>query len=414
MPRGAGTAKGKGGKGGAELELFDNIQFIYELALAKMELEAFGVEFTTNEDMRSFVATKVPDKDGLVRRSAYLKAVDGVETHYAKLTRHNRTRSVNQFVTHWFYPYKGKFHPQLVRALMNILGLQRGDVLLDPFLGSGTTAVEARLMGVNCVGVDVSPVCVAVSKAKTQSLDVVDEISKTKKEVVENARGITLLNFQDPKVLAEVLGSIEDPKVDNFFRTAELITVSDTERRGRKAEEMFVKNVENMAASVEDMAAALKEIGMGFAYSDIRQGDATRLDMEDGSVDGIITSPPYSIALDYVKNDSHALKMLGVDIDEARKGFIGLKGSIKEKVPLYNRDMMAAYREMHRVLKPGKMCAIVIGNAVLDGVEVPTIQMTIERMKELGMPLHHKMDKIIFGLYSIMQRENILLFKKKG
>ena len=54
---------------------------------------------------------------------------------------------MNQYMTHWFYPYKGKFHPQMTRALINIIGLKKGDVLLDPFSGSGTAAVEGALLG---------------------------------------------------------------------------------------------------------------------------------------------------------------------------------------------------------------------------------------------------------------------------
>ena len=45
-----------------DLDLFHNIQFIYELHLAKLELDSFGVEYKMDEDMRAFRASKVPDK----------------------------------------------------------------------------------------------------------------------------------------------------------------------------------------------------------------------------------------------------------------------------------------------------------------------------------------------------------------
>ena len=61
-------------------------------------------------------------------RSAYLGSLDGRVSVYAELIRpryqggqFNRTRSVNQYLTHWIYPYRGKFHPQMVRALLNII-----------------------------------------------------------------------------------------------------------------------------------------------------------------------------------------------------------------------------------------------------------------------------------------------------
>jgi tRNA G10 N-methylase Trm11 len=96
----------------------------------------------------------------------------------------NRTRSVNQYLTHWIYPYKGKFHPQMIRALMNIIGLKRGDLVLDPFIGSGTTALEAQLLGINCIGIDISPLCVLQSKVKTESIDVLPQIKEWERKIV--------------------------------------------------------------------------------------------------------------------------------------------------------------------------------------------------------------------------------------
>ena len=133
-------------------ELIENVQFIYELALAELELEAFGVDFAVRNSLREFVLTKPSNIDLLVRRLAYFKTVGDTITDYYRLTRYTRRRSVNQYLTHWIYPYKGKFHPQMIRALLNILKLKEKETVLDPFIGSGTTAVEAQLLGINCIG----------------------------------------------------------------------------------------------------------------------------------------------------------------------------------------------------------------------------------------------------------------------
>ena len=45
----------------------------------------------------------------------------GIRSRYADIQKASVTRSINQYLTHWFYPYKGKFHPQMIRALANIL-----------------------------------------------------------------------------------------------------------------------------------------------------------------------------------------------------------------------------------------------------------------------------------------------------
>ena len=69
--------------------------------------------------------------------------------------------------------------------------------------------------------------------------------------------------------------------------------------------------------------------------------------------------------------------------------------------------------ESIRVLKPGKYCVIVIGNATIQGEELKTVEMTVNHLKNLGFSLEKNMDKIIFGLYNVMLKENILIFRKK-
>jgi tRNA G10 N-methylase Trm11 len=59
---------------------------------------------------------------------------------------------------------------------------------------------------------------------------------------------------------------------------------------------------------------------------DIKTGDSRALPLDNESIDGIVTSPPYSIALDYVSNDAHALKELGYNLSEIREEFIGVRG----------------------------------------------------------------------------------------
>jgi hypothetical protein len=151
-----------------ELRLLDNVQFIYELALAQLELQSLGARFELTNGLREFKLLEIEDEKTLIKRLAYFKFVKGKYTDYFQIIQNNRTRSVNQYLTHWIYPYKGKFHPQMIRALLNIIGLERGDTVLDPFIGSGTTAVEAQLLGIKCIGIDVSPLCVLQSRVKTE------------------------------------------------------------------------------------------------------------------------------------------------------------------------------------------------------------------------------------------------------
>jgi tRNA G10 N-methylase Trm11 len=129
-----------------ELTLLSNIQFIYELALARFELRALGADIDVVNNLRSFNMLNDVDQDFLCKRLAYFENVGSRKTDYYI------TRSVNQYLTHWIYPYKGKYHPQMIRALLNIIGIKEGQTVVDPFIGSGTTAVERLMLGINGIG----------------------------------------------------------------------------------------------------------------------------------------------------------------------------------------------------------------------------------------------------------------------
>jgi tRNA G10 N-methylase Trm11 len=398
-------------------ELIENVQFIYELALAELELEAFGVKYAVRNSLREFVLKNPSKVNLLANRLAYFKTLGKKKTNYYKLTRYNQTRSVNQYLTHWIYPYKGKFHPQMIRALLNILKMKTEEMVLDPFVGSGTTAVEAQLLGINCVGRDASPLCVLQSKVKTESVQAIDEIKELNKEAASafkqsNNVGSSAIEEPDQKRYGEFLGSITNEKVRNFYLMAKLVAVSDSARRRRDIFRSFDKNLAKMIALVEDYRTAKEELGLQLGNVDIQQGDARYLMFKDSSVQGIVTSPPYSIALDYVSNDSHALEAMGYDPEKMRDKFIGVRGKGETRIELYNQDMRKSFREMHRVLEEGKYCAIVVGNATYQKRKIKTIEFTIEECRKLGFTLMKNINKIIYGLYNVMQTDNTLIFRK--
>jgi DNA modification methylase len=390
--------------------LLDNVQFIYELALAQLELEALNINFRVTNGLREFELLDIENVNEIVKRTAYFKMVDGNYTDYFRIIQKNNTRSVNQYLTHWIYPYKGKFHPQMIRALLNIIGLKEGDIVLDPFIGSGTTALEAQLLGINCLGIDISPLCVLQSKVKTESVETIDEIEKIKKNIL-NKINPSLFN-QESESFLQMIDSLADEKVKNFYKMAYLVAVSDNARRGRNFEQSFYKNLELMIKSVRDFRDIARELNLKLGRVEIKTGDSRNLPLENNSIDGIITSPPYSIALDYVSNDAHALKVLGYELSEIREEFVGVRGRGQERINLYNQDMKRSYEEMYRVLKPKSFAAIIIGNATYLGEEIKTVEFTIDYCQKIGFRLVKNIDKIIFGLYNVMQKENILIFQK--
>ena len=80
---------------------------------------------------------------------------------------------------HRLHPYKGKFIPQLVGYFLDArtdkfkreVFFQKGDIVLDPFCGSGTTLVQANELGIHAVGVDVSIFNALISNVKVRDVD---------------------------------------------------------------------------------------------------------------------------------------------------------------------------------------------------------------------------------------------------
>lgn len=391
-----------------KLKLHENIQFIYELALAQRELHALGVEFEPTSDMRGFISKNSIDLELLKRRVAYFESIDGEFSDYYYIQKYNQTGSVNQYLTHWIYPYKGKFHPQMIRSLLNIIRAAPGDTILDPFVGSGTTAIETQLLGINCIAIDISPLCVLISKVKTESIEVLGQILEYGHSVAPSTRNVLQSNGFAKIPLEE----IQSEKVRNFYKMAEMIALSDESRRHKDFSNSYHLNIERMTKSIADFKAVTERFGLHLGKVKIEEGDARELSLPDESIDGIITSPPYSIALNYVANDAHALKALGYDLNSMKEDFIGVRGAGSEKFRLYNSDMSNCFKEMHRVLKPNKSCVIVIGNVTYQNQEVNTTGATIESCKKAGFEFLEMVDKIIFGLYNVMQKEYILFFKK--
>lgn len=397
------------------LELPRNVQFLYEEHLARLEFTALGCQNLSRvgDHWNQMTAHVNGTADVLLERSAYLGRLDDQASVYLEMTRphyqggeFNRTRSVNQYLTHWIYPYRGKFHPQMVRALFNILGVKRGDLVAEPYLGSGTAALEASLLGVHVVGVDLSPLCVLLTRVKTQSVQVVDQIRDRVDEVLRE--GVTLEN--------ESLSAHADTRVADFFQIARMVTYSDVARRSRTADTYLRKNLVAMLESVEAHAAAIARFGLTPGRVCAKVGDCRNLaaaGIDTASVDAIVTSPPYSIALDYVKNDDHALEALGVDRQDLRNTMTGVRGrGAKQKLSLYNDDMQAMFREVARILKRGAPAAFVIGDATVDGREYTTTGQMAGWAVSAGLHLERAIPKIVYGLYSTMSDEQILIFRK--
>ena len=90
-------------------------------------------------------------------------------TDFSEFLSSVHSRAPVQGLTHDFYSYPARFSPLFARAVIKSFS-QPGDLVLDPFMGGGTTLVEALVLGRYAFGADINPLAVFVAKAKTTPL----------------------------------------------------------------------------------------------------------------------------------------------------------------------------------------------------------------------------------------------------
>ncbi len=71
---------------------------------------------------------------------------------------------------HRWLKYKEGFSSNLVNSILDEAGVKEGDRVLDPFMGSGTTALVSIMRGLNCVGYDIMPMSKIAIEAKSYAL----------------------------------------------------------------------------------------------------------------------------------------------------------------------------------------------------------------------------------------------------
>jgi len=110
----------------------------------------------------------------------------------ARLIASARDNAPVKGFTHGFYKYPARFSPQFARAAIETF-TRRGDLVLDPHVGGGTTLVEALALGRDAVGVDISQLAEFVSIVKTtvysqRELDELDAWSKRVSHAIDIQR----------------------------------------------------------------------------------------------------------------------------------------------------------------------------------------------------------------------------------
>ena len=149
-------------------QLIPGIREVYELHLAWLEAQTLEPERLVEQAAYFWSIDGRPTRHFLTCVGETLKLPDFCSSRLKSFFATNSFRT--GYATHGLFPYRGKFHPQMVRGILNTIGVGPGQTVLDPMMGSGTVPIEASLLGAWAIGIDVSPFCVFMTKTKASGL----------------------------------------------------------------------------------------------------------------------------------------------------------------------------------------------------------------------------------------------------
>jgi len=318
----------------------------------------------------------------------------------------------NSYLTHNFHPYPAKFIPQIPRELILKLS-NKNEWVLDPFCGSGTTLVEAKLNQRNSIGVDINPISCLISRVKT---------TKSSKEQIENIKRINTLIKNDiysgikydvPEyynidhwfkedvkkhlsVIKHHIQKTEDNSVKDFLSTvfsSIIVKVSNQESDTRYAAidknlkdkiiwELFRDKTESMLKRIIEFNDEASNCTCLVYNSDSRD-----LHFINKKIDLIVTSPPYPNSYDYYLYHKHRMLWLGLDYKNTQEKEFGSRHKHSDKgkgIEHYMESMGESIQEVSRILKRGGYYSVVIGDAILKGKIIKMNQVLDNLFENLG------------------------------
>lgn len=342
----------------------------------------------------------------------------------------------------WFY-FPHSFSYRLVNEILDFWDFPENGTLADNFSGSGTTLLTARERGLLSEGFDLSPLAIAVAKAKVTSYKT-GQLDRAIEEILAHqivevtqvparlSKAFTKEELSELYRLLVPIVKLSNAATRRFFLVAFLWAARMFSRavpdggwfrwkewpdRSREVRPCFEARVSGM---IEDVKAINWQKDVPKAR--VRLADARKLPLQAETVDGLITSPPYPNRHDYSRVFHIDLLLLGlpeVEVTKLRhesirshveakdpsgfkrrlKGYRGTESvnSVLAELPTgsdprieqmlkgYFEDIYLSLLEVQRILRTGGRAAYVVGNVRHAGVMIPVDKITAELASQAGL-----------------------------
>ncbi|MDR0379013.1 MAG: hypothetical protein LBI62_03565 [Candidatus Accumulibacter sp.] len=342
------------------------------------------------------------------------------ELESARLNVENKTRSN-------LFGWRGQFTPQFVDYLLETHA-RLGQVILDPFCGSGTVLQEATFRRLMAVGLEINPAAYAM--AKFFSLSALS--ASARKDLAEKVAALLHDSLARLPPDIPLFTKSEDyrQRVSNLLRLAAgLFSESDD----RQARLLLLLSLFRAEASRNGDLAWVVRRSLQFVLEQLAQlphtdrisvaslSDARNAHLHlDEEAHIIITSPPYINVFNYHQNYRALLELIGFDMLKVAHSEMGSnrkhRGNRFLTVIQYSLDIELAIRSFARALVPNGLLIMVVGReSRVRGVAFGNSKIVaslIERSGAFAKPKSH--ERMFTNRYGQSIHEDILIAQRVG